>query len=278
MSALLTFAPFGGFHDHFDRLSFVWHAFGRERGVDPGRARSQAYRLPIHGGWYRATLAHNTVVVDGRSQQENGGELLGFVEGEDFVAVAARTVAAWPGVVHARALCMTDDYLLVLDRLTGDRDHRFDWIYHDRGPGLSCAVATGAVAGAAGLRGEEFVAWIAEGRTEDGVEVGFGRDEGGAVLRVAAGGATTVRLGTGPLQSVDDRAPFVALERRGMAVTFAGVLQAAAPGRAADVTEVLCREQGSDLEVTVVRGAGRETWRWDGAEGLTRLGPRPLSR
>jgi hypothetical protein len=63
-----------------------------------------------------------------------------------------------------------------------------------------------------------------------------------------------------------------------MAVTFAGVLQAAAPGRAADVTEVLCREQGSDLEVTVVRGAGRETWRWDGAEGLTRLGPRPLSR
>jgi hypothetical protein len=278
MSALLTFAPFGGFHDHFDRLSFVWHAFGRERGVDPGRARSQAYRLPIHGGWYRATLAHNTVVVDGGSQRENGGELLGFVEGEDFVAVAARTVTAWPDVVHARVLCMTDDYLLVLDRLTGDRDHRFDWIYHDRGPGLSCAVATGAVAGAAGLRGEEFVAWIAEGRTEDGVEVGFGRDEGGAVLRVAAGGATTVRLGTGPLQSVDDRAPFVALERRGMAVTFAGVLQAAAPGRAADVTEVLCREQGSDLEVTVVRGAGRETWRWDGAEGLTRLGPRPLSR
>ena len=38
---------------------------GRELGVDPGRARSQAYRLPIHTGWYKATVGHNAVLVDG---------------------------------------------------------------------------------------------------------------------------------------------------------------------------------------------------------------------
>ena len=77
-STLLTFAPFGGFHGHFDKLSFVWYARGRERGVDPGRAASQAYRLPIHTQWYRATLAHNTVVVDGKSQEGAAGRLLAF--------------------------------------------------------------------------------------------------------------------------------------------------------------------------------------------------------
>ena len=59
-SLALTFGPFGGFHGHFDKLSFVWFGKGRELGVDPGRARSQAYRLRIHREWYRATLSHKS--------------------------------------------------------------------------------------------------------------------------------------------------------------------------------------------------------------------------
>lgn len=273
-SALMTFAPFGGFHDHFDRLSFVWFAFGNERGVDPGRAKSQAYRLPIHGGWYRATLAHNTVVVDGRPQRENGGELLGFVDAEDFVAVAARTNDAYPGVEHARCLCLTDEYLLVLDRLSSASEHRFDWIYHDRGPDLRCALAVDEVAGEVGLLGEEFVEWLARGETATGALIEFGGGKVTTTLRVAAGGATRLRLGTGPLQSVDDRAPFVALERRGTAVTFACVLQAGAVDHPTDITGMECRDEDGVMVVAVLRGASRESWRWDGGGGFARVGPR----
>ncbi|MBI5852742.1 MAG: alginate lyase family protein [Planctomycetes bacterium] len=274
MSALVTFAPFGGFHDHFDRLSFVWFAFGEERGVDPGRAKSQAYRLPIHGGWYRTTLAHNTVVVDGRPQHESGGELLGFVDAEDFVAVAAKTIDAYPGVEHARCLCLTDRYVLVLDRLRSESEHRFDWIYHDRGPDVRCALAVDEVAGEVGLQGEEFVEWLAQGETGSGASVDFGGGKVTTTLLVAAGGPTRLRLGTGPLQSVDDRAPFVALERRGAGVVFAGVLQAGTADHASDVTDLECREEGGALLCTVVWGAHRESWRWDGAGGFVRVAPR----
>ncbi|MBI2949762.1 MAG: alginate lyase family protein [Verrucomicrobia bacterium] len=47
-TAAFTFGPFGGFHGHFDKLSFVYFNQGKELGYDPGRARSQAYRLPVH--------------------------------------------------------------------------------------------------------------------------------------------------------------------------------------------------------------------------------------
>ena len=67
-TAALTFGPFGGFHGHFDKLSFVYFSQGKELGYDPGRARSQAYRLPVHKNWYRATISHNTVLVDRASQ------------------------------------------------------------------------------------------------------------------------------------------------------------------------------------------------------------------
>ncbi|MFH1571780.1 MAG: alginate lyase family protein, partial [Gemmatimonadota bacterium] len=39
-AAVLTFGPFGGFHGHFDKLSFAYFALDRELGYDPGRARS----------------------------------------------------------------------------------------------------------------------------------------------------------------------------------------------------------------------------------------------
>ena len=41
-AAVLTFGPFGGFHGHFDKLSFAYFAMGRELGYDPGRSASQA--------------------------------------------------------------------------------------------------------------------------------------------------------------------------------------------------------------------------------------------
>ena len=38
LTAAFTFGPYGGFHGHFDKLSFVFFGHGQELGVDPGRA------------------------------------------------------------------------------------------------------------------------------------------------------------------------------------------------------------------------------------------------
>lgn len=261
-SALLTFAPFGGFHDHFDRLGFVWHAFGAERGVDPGRAESQAYRLRIHNGWYRATLAHNTVVVDGKSQAGAAGDLLGFVTGAGCEAVVARSTAAYPGVEHRRCLVLTADYLAVLDVLSGEGEHTFDWVYHDAADLVTCARAADDVNGPLGVAGEEFVRWLRTGNTDRAIDVRFGE---AAQLLVAAGGATIVRTGTGPFGSVDKRAPFVLLRRRGEGTRFVAVLSAT-PGR---VRAVHATHDGAGMTVVVETGDGRERLVWDGA-GLVR--------
>jgi len=268
-SALLSWAPFGGFHGHFDKLSFVWHANGRERGVDPGRAASQAYRLPIHTQWYRATLSHNAVVVGGRSQQGAGGELLGFREGPGFAAVAARTTKAYRGVDHRRSLWLTERYLVVLDLLVSEQDTTFDWIYHDHGARVEAAVASRPAEGTLGLDGEDFVQWLRAGDSGQGIAVRFlaSDDSLAARLHVAGGQPTIARTGTGPFHSVAERAPFVVLRRRGTAAQFAAVLavDGAAPS---DVTGIRCEPSATGFAVVVERGALSDRITWDGGSGL----------
>ena len=40
-------------------------------GLDPG---SINYGVPLHREWYRSTIAHNTVTVDGALQAEKDGQ------------------------------------------------------------------------------------------------------------------------------------------------------------------------------------------------------------
>jgi hypothetical protein len=143
LTAALTFGPYGGFHGHLDKLSFVLCGFSEELGVDPGRARSQAYRLPIHSRWYKATLAHNSVLVDGQSQKPAAGKLLQFESGDDYALAAASCAEAYPGVSHTRWLVLTPTHLLGIDRLQSEKEHRFDWLYHNQGRAVTCTVARG---------------------------------------------------------------------------------------------------------------------------------------
>ncbi len=267
-SALLTFAPFGGFHGHFDKLSFVWYAGGRERGVDPGRAASQAYRLPIHTQWYRATLAHNAVVVDGKSQEGAAGRLLAFEQGQGWAAVAAQTTKAYRGVDHRRCLIATRGCLVVLDSLTAAAPHTYDWLYHARAAQVRAACAAAAPAEPLGIAGEQFVQWAAAGGTAHAIGVDFD-DAAGALdtrLLIAAGPAAEVWLGTGPCRSVTERLPFALVRRRGDAVWFAAVL-AAAPTA---VTAIEWEPDGEGGRVTVVRGTEQDIFLWDGVGSISR--------
>jgi len=267
-STLLTFAPFGGFHGHFDKLSFVWYARGRERGVDPGRAASQAYRLPIHTQWYRATLAHNTVVVDGKSQEGAAGRLLAFEQGQGWAAVVARTTKAYRGVDHRRCLIATDGCLVVLDSLVGTAPHTYDWLYHARAEQVRADCASQRPDAPLGLAGEQFVEWTGAGQANGPITVEFA-DAAGALdtrLLVAAGPPTEMRLGTGPCRSVTDRLPLVLLRRSGEVVSFAAVLVAAPTA----VTAIEWEPDGKGGQVTVLRGDERDVYRWDGAGSISR--------
>ena len=237
LTAAMTFGPYGGFHGHFDKLSFVFYGFEKELGVDPGRARSQAYRLPIHSNWYKATISHNTVLVDGKSQKPAAGKLLRFQQGEGFTAVAARCDDAYPGVQHTRRLVMTDAYLVVLDQLRSETEHRFDWLYHNRGTRAVCDTAQDSVNLTDEYPAGEYVQNTMQGVTSGTVRVRFDDPKIATYLTMApecelilAERGTTVTIGDGVGGSITDRVPMATVGRTGRHATFAAVLEPVTTG------------------------------------------------
>jgi hypothetical protein len=269
LTAAFTFGPYGGFHGHLDKLSFVFFGEGRELGVDPGRAASQAYRLPIHGNWYKATISHNAVIVDGNSQAPAEGKLEFFEAKDDCVAVVASCDAAYPGVKHRRMLCMTGGYLLVLDDLQSERERRFDWVYHNRGSDVRCELASGVELASKEIVGLEYVKNLRSGKADGAIAVEFDGNDVKTFLTLAGAAGTLVRIGDGVGASVADRVPMAMVTRRGPAARFAAVIEPVRKGQAPAVTGVSVEQDSPGLRVTVLRGAARDVILLDAASKVT---------
>jgi len=252
LSAALTFGPYGGFHGHFDKLTFVFFGWGKELGVDPGRAASQAYRLPVHTHWYKATLGHNAVLVDAAPQKPAEGKLESFAATDAYAAAVASCDAAYPGVRHRRLLCMTPAYLLVVDDLASDKERRFDWTYHNRGSAVQCAAAGKDDKLGETYPGQEYVNNVRSGVTDGPVKIEFVGD--GVTTHVLAAGQprTEIRTGDGVGASVTDRVPIAMITRRGTAARFACALEPVPGGRQPTVTAVSAEEAGGTVRVTVI--------------------------
>lgn len=259
LTAAMTFGPYGGFHGHFDKLSFVFFGYGQELGVDPGRARSQAYRLPIHTNWYKATISHNAVLVDGRSQKPAAGKLLLFEPESNYTAVAASCDDAYPGVRHTRWLIMTDTYLLVCDRLHSDTERRFDWLYHNRGKRVICDAALETVSLAQKDPGGEYIQNARQGTTDATIRIRFEGTNVTTHLTMAARRTSTVTIGEGVGASVADRVPMAVIGREGADACFAAVLEPANAGSEPHIADVRCTETGQGLAIAIEgdRGADR---------------------
>ena len=126
----LDYGPHGGGHGHPDKLGFIFCVGDEMLAPDPG---SVAYGIPIHQKWYKQTVSHNTMAVDGHSQAPCTGKLNFLVNGPDFDLVSASADEAYDGVRMFRTLLFMDGLVLMIDRLFGERTHTFDWIYHNRG-------------------------------------------------------------------------------------------------------------------------------------------------
>ncbi len=259
LASVMTFGPYGGFHGHFDKLSFVFYACGKELGVDPGRARSQAYRLPIHREWYKASLAHNTVIVDGKSQSPASGRLLKFNSAPSRTLVVAQCDGAYDGVVHTRLLLQTADYLLVFDDLKADAEHRFDWFYHNRGKLADAGVAKQPGTKATPeIKGMQCIENARRGATDDVVRVVFDTDGVTNAMTLNAAPNTEVLVGDGVGASVLDRVPLVRVTRRGKTTRFAAVFEPVSGDASARVRDVLWHEKDGRIEIEVVRDDGRD--------------------
>ena len=141
-------------HGHFDKLSWQLYDNGHEIVRDYGAARflnieaKQGGRyLPENETWAKQTIAHNTLVVDGRSQF--GGDLktadavapkqIYFSDAPGLQVSSARVEAAYPGVAITRTLVMADipglEEPTVLDLVYADSaaSHSYDLPLHYNG-------------------------------------------------------------------------------------------------------------------------------------------------
>lgn len=152
---LMKYGVHGKGHGHFDKLHFIFYDQRREVVPDYGFSRwiniepkFGGRYLPENDSYAKQTLAHNTVVVDGQSQnQANRKEAdQRWAERHFFDAtrpeaqvMSARSNQQYPGVSMQRTLFLINhaqfDYPFVLDlyRLASRENHQYDYPIHLRG-------------------------------------------------------------------------------------------------------------------------------------------------
>ena len=127
----LKYGPHGGGHGHPDKLNFVLYARGQVLALDPGITR---YGVPIHRGWYKTTLAHNTLVVDEANQKPAEGKCLAFGDegGVEFVVAEAGDI--YDGVRFVRSIALLDgNVVVVIDQVRCGGERLLDVALHLRG-------------------------------------------------------------------------------------------------------------------------------------------------
>ncbi len=126
----LDYSPRYGGHIHPCRLNIILFAHDNERIVDPGRL---LYGNPMHSGWYRQTLAHNTVLVDETGQRHAPAELKAFAAAGDWSLVRAVCTRAYDDVMLDRTLFMQGNVIVDLFQCTAKKPSKFDLPLHFRG-------------------------------------------------------------------------------------------------------------------------------------------------
>ena len=145
---LYKFTSHGLSHGHYDKLSYMYYVNGDEMVQDYGLARFVNVEQKNGGGylkenttWAKQTVAHNTLVVDEKSQfggiyklasSHYPDLLFQNINNQEYKVVSAVEKNAYPGVVFQRTFFVVkDDNLhnpLVVDvlHITADEQHQYD--------------------------------------------------------------------------------------------------------------------------------------------------------
>ena len=153
---LMKYGVHGGGHGHFDKLHFIFYDQGREVIRDYGFGRwinvepkFGGRYLPENDSYAMQTVAHNTVTVDGRTQngfdedeaEATSGQRHFFSANKDprVQVMSAHANTHYAGVGMQRTMFLIQDdsqpYPVVVDlyRLTSDSTHTYDYPLHYRG-------------------------------------------------------------------------------------------------------------------------------------------------
>jgi len=221
--ATLDYGQHGGYHGHYDKLGLtVWMKNTpviRESGADGlGTDTAEIY--------FRSTLAHSTVVVDGLNQEESKGTTTYFDDGFG-TTVSAQDDLAYPGVTQRRVVHMTEeghlaDLFEVRDN-DGTTSHTFDYVLHGVGSISNHNLTT--TAGSVGFTGAyTYLKNVQTASTDGDIEITF--TEGGkqSTVRIAGAPGTEVFLVSSPGFPYGSTHPAVIVRRQGTEAQFSTMI------------------------------------------------------
>lgn len=203
LCTVFKFSAHGMGHGHFDRLSYsvydetgeVVQDYGSARWVNIDQKGGGRY-LPENNTWAKQTVAHNTLVVDRRTQSEGKvktgdahAPMLNFYDFDSpgYQVVSARDTNAYPGTHLERTLIQLNDHafgypvLIDLFRVQSDREHTYDLPFWFQGHLLETNIdyeaKTGALATLGNDAGYQHLWEEARGKTEqESCQLTFFRD------------------------------------------------------------------------------------------------------
>lgn len=203
----IRFGKHGGGHGHPDKLNIVTYAAGHLFGLDAG---SINYGVPLHREWYRATIAHNTVAVDGKNQSNVDGQLEQWSE----ASISAR-VDAYRGVTLRRTLRLEGSTLQDRFECSSGAEHDYDYAFHAVGEfGTSLGLK------ARGPLGYLHVEKVSEARPSGDWWAEWEQGRARWRLNVKGVPGTTVYTGVGPGRTPADRVPLVIVRRHGKETVY----------------------------------------------------------
>jgi hypothetical protein len=140
LNLTLSYGPKAS-HGHPDKLHIDLYAFGDVLMPSPGINFPYAGNTLIEK-WYHTTLAHNTLVVDEKSQEFDDhnkdappvhADQAVYAPAEGVSIQRASTDSAYPGVMMDRAVFLTKGYLADIFGAFSDTAHQYDLAWHIRG-------------------------------------------------------------------------------------------------------------------------------------------------
>ncbi|MDG3084852.1 heparinase II/III family protein [Vibrio hannami] len=145
---LVKHSPFGGEHDHYDRLGLIITRYGQEIVPDLG---TTGYGAELHYGYYKNTLTHNTLSVEQKNQAPANPRVNAFAETESYTwldtevdwcgelpQVDSHTIVQWDeeayrGITYRRQFLWLGDAVIEFNHVQNPHGNQLDLVCHVRG-------------------------------------------------------------------------------------------------------------------------------------------------
>ena len=128
------------FHAHLDRNQLTLSAFGlifthgtgSLYNAGSGGITKSADRK-LQSFCYGGTLGQNVVVIDEKDQLPAVGKLLFWSDQPNYQVAVSEVDGLAPGVKYIRAIVLSEGIVVVIDSLSSDKEHKYDFVYHNFG-------------------------------------------------------------------------------------------------------------------------------------------------